>query len=126
MAHSFLEKFSSAGKKRPGISDQAMEILRGYSWPGNVRELKNVIEYCVLMSDDRITPSHLPSRIEAGMGRTCQEPSEIRPLKESTQAYQKRVIQQTIRSFGNTLDSKQRASQALGISLSSLYQKLNH
>jgi len=126
MVHSFLEKFSSAEKKRPRISDQAMEILRSYSWPGNVRELKNVIEYCVLMSDDRITPKHLPSRIEAGIREAFQRPSEIRPLKESTQAYQKRVIQQTIRSFGNTLEGKQRASHVLGISLSSLYQKLNH
>ena len=126
IANSFLEKLSGEGKKRPGISTPAMEILRSYSWPGNVRELKNVIEYCVLMSHDQITPKHLPSRIEAGIGAALRKPSEIHPLKELTTAYQKRVIQQAIRSYGNTLEGKQKASQALGISLSSLYQKLNH
>jgi len=126
IANSFLKKLSGEGKRRPGISDPAMEILRSYSWPGNVRELKNVIEYCVLMSHDRITPKHLPSRIEAGIGAALKKPSEIQPLKELTTAYQKRVIQQAIRSYGNSLEGKQKASQALGISLSSLYQKLNH
>ena len=126
IAHSFLKKLSGEGKRRPEISDPAMEILRSYSWPGNVRELKNMIEYCVLMSHDRITPKHLPSRIEAGIGAALKKPSEIQPLKELTTAYQKRVIQQAIRSYGNTLEGKQKASQALGISLSSLYQKLSH
>jgi PAS domain S-box-containing protein len=125
IANSFLKKFSTDGKKRPKISGQAMDILKSYSWPGNVRELKHVIEYCVLMSDDLITHNHLPSRIVAGSGDTFQRPSEIHPLKESTKAYQKRLIQQVIHSFGNNLEGKRKASQALGISLSSLYQKLN-
>ena len=122
---SFLENFSIDGKKRLRISDQAMDTLQSYSWPGNVRELKHVIEYCVLMSDDLITHNHLPARIMAGSRDNFQKPSEIRPLKESTQAYQKRLIQQVIQGFGNSLEGKQKASQALGISLSSLYQKLN-
>ena len=125
IANSFLKKFSTDGKKRPKISGQAMDILKSYSWPGNVRELKHVIEYCVLMSDDLITHNHLPSRIVAGSRDTFQRPSEIHPLKESTKAYQKRLIQQVIHSFDNNLEGKRKASQALGISLSSLYHKLN-
>lgn len=125
LANSFLEKFSINGKKRLKISDQAMDILNNYSWSGNVRELKHVIEYCVLMSDDLITHNLLPSRIVAGIRDTFQRPSEIPPLKESTKAYQKRLIQQVIHSFGNNLEGKRKASQVLGISLSSLYQKLS-
>ncbi|UCF83326.1 MAG: sigma 54-interacting transcriptional regulator [Desulfobacteraceae bacterium] len=125
IADSLIKKFSIDGRKRLRISDQAMDILQSYSWPGNVRELKHVIEYCVLMSDDLIMHNHLPARIVAGSGDTFQRPSEIHPLKESTKAYQKRLIQQVIHSFGNNLEGKRKASQALGISLSSLYQKLH-
>ncbi|MEQ4986318.1 phage shock protein operon transcriptional activator [Proteus vulgaris] len=31
----------------PGFSDNACQILLGYSWPGNIRELKNVVERSV-------------------------------------------------------------------------------
>ena len=122
---SFLEKFSMDGKKKLTISDQAMDILQRYSWSGNVRELKHVIEYCILMSDDVITHHHLPARLVSGSADTIHKSSEIRPLKESTKAFQQRLIEQVIQNFGNTLEGKRKASQALGISLSSLYQKLD-
>jgi transcriptional regulator with PAS, ATPase and Fis domain len=51
--------------------------------------------------------------------------SEVNSLKESTKAFQKRLIEQVIQKFGNTLEGKRKASQVLGISLSSLYQKLD-
>lgn len=125
IANSFLEKFSFEGKKKIRISDKAMDILQNYSWPGNVRELKHIIEYCVLMSDNIIMHNHLPANLVDGSGDTFQKISEINLLKESMRAYQKRLIQQAIQRFGNNLEGKQKASQALGISLSSLYQKLN-
>lgn len=124
IANSFLDKFSIEGKKKIRISDKAMDIFRNYSWPGNVRELKHVIEYCVLISDDVIKHNHLPSNLVDG-GDIFQETSEICSLKESMMVYQKRLIQQAIQSFGNNLEGKRKASRTLGISLSSLYQKLN-
>jgi DNA-binding NtrC family response regulator len=32
--------------------------LKAHSWPGNVRELRNVVERCVLLSDDEVFPAH--------------------------------------------------------------------
>jgi PAS domain S-box-containing protein len=125
IANLFLDKFSIEGKKKIRISDEAMDTLKKYSWPGNVRELKHVVEYCVLISDNLITHNNLPANIVTGSRNTFQKPSEIHPLKESTKAYQKQLIQQLIQSFGNSLEGKRKASQALGISLSSLYQKLH-
>jgi two-component system response regulator HydG len=34
-----------------GITDAAVEKLKGYSWPGNIRELKNVLERALFTSD---------------------------------------------------------------------------
>jgi DNA-binding NtrC family response regulator len=46
------------------ISEEAMDLLRGYSWPGNVRELKNVVERAfVLASKGQITAGCLPVEI---------------------------------------------------------------
>ena len=43
------------------LSQEVLEMLRGYSWPGNVRELRNTIERAVLLRQGReILASHLP------------------------------------------------------------------
>jgi DNA-binding NtrC family response regulator len=45
----------------PRVSQDALELLKGYSWPGNVRELRNVIERAVLLcTGSAITLEHLP------------------------------------------------------------------
>ncbi len=124
IANFFLDNLSIDAKKKLGISEKAMDILQMYSWPGNVRELKHTIEYCVLVSDDIITHEHLPANVVGGAD-IFQETSETCFLKESMIAHQKRLIQQAIQRFGNTLEGKRKASQALGISLSSLYKKLH-
>jgi DNA-binding NtrC family response regulator len=33
-----------------GITDEAIEKLKGYNWPGNIRELKNVLERALFTS----------------------------------------------------------------------------
>ena len=125
LAKSFLGKISQASKKTISISDQACEYLRRYHYPGNVRELKHVIEYSSLMSSDTITPDNLPGKIVQGHRKSCDDDSEISPLKKSVRAYEARIINDALRKFGNTLEGKKRASQSLGISLATLYSKLN-
>jgi PAS domain S-box-containing protein len=119
-----LDNLSIDVKKKLRISDNAMDILRMYSWPGNVRELKHTVEYCLLISDDMIRHSHLPANVVDGV-EIFQNNSEISSLKKAMMVYQKRLIQQGIQRFGNNLEGKRKASQALGISLSSLYKKLH-
>jgi PAS domain S-box-containing protein len=125
IVNSFLVKYSTEGGKKIRISDQAMDILQNYSWPGNVRELKHIIEYCVLISDNIIMDDHLPGNLLNKGNETVQEIFEIKHLKDSIKVHEKQLIQQAIKRFGNNLEGKRKASQALGISLSSLYQKIN-
>lgn len=125
IVNSFFAKYSIDGGKKISVSDEAMDILQRYSWPGNVRELKHIIEYCVLISDNLITPHHLPANLVDEGRDTFQEFFEIKQLKDSMKIHERQLIQQAIQRFGNNLEGKIKASQALGISLSSLYQKLN-
>jgi transcriptional regulator with PAS, ATPase and Fis domain len=53
------EKTNKATKRE--LSDEAMNLLIGYSWPGNVRELQNVINTSVAKNpnQDLLVPRHL-------------------------------------------------------------------
>ncbi len=52
----FLKKYTVLFNKTINyLSDEALEILKGYNWPGNVRELENVVERAVVLcSSDTI------------------------------------------------------------------------
>jgi DNA-binding NtrC family response regulator len=45
-----------AGKNVRTVPDTVWAALKAYDWPGNVRELRNVVERCVLFSDDEVFP----------------------------------------------------------------------
>ena len=50
LANHFLKKFAGQmGKSIARITDESMELLKGYDWPGNVRVLENTIERAVAM-----------------------------------------------------------------------------
>ena len=45
LANHLLKKFMAQHNKRvTGITDRALDAMRGYPWPGNIRELENLIE----------------------------------------------------------------------------------
>jgi len=55
----------------PGISPEALEILKEYAWPGNVRELRNLVESMVVLAPNRpIQPGDIPSEVRGGKGGT--------------------------------------------------------
>jgi two-component system NtrC family response regulator len=103
------------------ISPEALELLQNHSWPGNVRELANVIEYATILCEQLpVLPDHLPNRFEARRQRTA--PLRVhRPL--SLREIEMQAILAAIdRHSGN----KPQAAEELGISLKTLYNKLNH
>jgi two-component system response regulator AtoC len=54
----FIAEFNvKAGKRVSTVPDAIWEQLQSHSWPGNVRELRNVVERCVLFSDNEQFPA---------------------------------------------------------------------
>jgi DNA-binding NtrC family response regulator len=96
-----------------GFTDEALDALRAHSWPGNVRELDHVIERAVLMTTaPLITPTDLGLR---------EQPSGAARLDEmSLEEVERLLIQKAIARFGNA----NRAAEALGLSRSALYRRL--
>ena len=53
----------------PGISREAMDLLRNYAWPGNIRELRNLVESMVVLAPGRvIRPEDIPDDVRGGRG----------------------------------------------------------
>ena len=66
------------GRPFPGITDEAMEVLRRYHWPGNVRELRNLVESMVVLSPGApIGPDDIPAEIRRADGSSRLLPVPI-------------------------------------------------
>ncbi|MCK8825352.1 sigma-54 interaction domain-containing protein [Fuchsiella alkaliacetigena] len=118
----FLKKHTNLLKKNiKGFSDGAKRELINYSWPGNVRELENTVEYSVnIETSNYITRNSLPDRILKQ--QFCAEDStEILTVNE----LEKREIIKALKKFGADGQGKERAAQALGMSKTTLYRRLN-
>ncbi|MEX0867424.1 MAG: sigma-54 dependent transcriptional regulator [Pirellulales bacterium] len=122
LAEHLLKRFRpSVPAERNRFTPAALELLRGHSWPGNVRELANVIEHAsILCESDPITPEDLPSNFDARRIRGPRLVADLGPL--SLRELELQAIHQSMeRHDGN----KPRVAEELGVSLKTLYNKLN-
>jgi DNA-binding NtrC family response regulator len=122
LANLFIEgNNKDLGKNVTGISEAAKEYLLNYQWPGNVRELKNIIERAMILSNgNEILPDHLPielrkGQMEGGEKRTAG--AEDLALENIERKHIRDVL---LMMEGN----KSRAAKILGISRSTLREKL--
>lgn len=97
------------------ITPEAMAVLTRHSWPGNVRELENVLERAMAMAGgEAIGQEHLllgDATIASPGGGT---------LKEQVAELEKRIVAEALNKHGST----RRAGQALGLSHTSIINKL--
>ncbi|MDT5293132.1 MAG: hypothetical protein QOJ76_12 [Acidobacteriota bacterium] len=102
------------------VEPAAMTALINYNWPGNVRELQNAIERAFTLSAESIDPESLPPRVRdaAGHSPAVRDPDGLRPTLAEVE---RRYILDTLASVNQ---DKARASNVLGIDLSTLYRKL--
>jgi Nif-specific regulatory protein len=97
LADHFVEKHAAAhGKDVRRIATSAIDMLMSYHWPGNVRELENCIERAVLVCEGgAIHAHHLPPTLQtAEVSGTLARQS----LKEALDAYEKDLVQDTLKS----------------------------
>jgi DNA-binding NtrC family response regulator len=121
LARHFLDELSRAeGKKSPRLSEQAVRELEAHHWPGNVRELRNAIERAFIVSREEIRPEHLGLR-PLRPAPTEEEGLGIRTGMTIAEAERRLIL--------STLDDhrgdKRRCAVTLGISLKTLYNRLN-
>jgi DNA-binding NtrC family response regulator len=114
------------------LSPEAIDVLLEHDWPGNVRELANVMEHAYIIAGGQcIGAEHLPIHIRAGSassptlsiapaapGAAAPTAGSGRTLREIEMDHVQRVLE---KHGGN----KPAAAAELGISLKTLYNKLN-
>jgi DNA-binding NtrC family response regulator len=100
-----------------GVDSATMRILMSLPWKGNIRELDNVLERAMILGDGEwIKPADLP-----GQKNRIDEFSGEDNLAKAVELYEKTHIERTI---GKTGGDKIRAAELLGLSLSTLYRKI--
>lgn len=104
------------------LSPEALQKLSQYNWPGNIRQLENVLRRAVIFSDSAVITAD-EIEIEA-IEREVRNPGVSFPSLAglSLAAIEQEAIQQTLEYCQN---KKPKAAEMLGISLKSLYNKLN-
>jgi two-component system response regulator HydG len=117
LAQHFLQRFSAEQDKPiDGFRSEAMRKLIDNPWPGNVRELENSIEHAVVLAKTAmIELKDLPSSI---VETTAAEPTGAPPSLVRTE---ERLIREVLDACHW---NKAAAARQLGISRSTLYEKL--
>ncbi len=112
------------------LTPEAIAVLATHDWPGNIRELANAIERAtILAGGGPLHPEHLPTQFPARRGATApavpavagphfQIPEGSPTLRDIEMRYIQVILE---KHNGN----KPAASKELGISLKTLYNKIN-
>jgi len=97
-----------------GFSDAAMEALLRHPWPGNVRELQHAVERSLLMARG--------GRIEAAdLGLRRREDGSALMEELTLDEAERLLIEKALERFGGNVS---KAAEALGLSRSALYRRL--
>jgi len=118
LAWHLLSRFRRGAEAQ--LAEDAVASLCGHVWPGNVRELANVIEHATILCDSgpirrEHLPQHFDSRQLQGAARNRRGPMTLRELEMEA------IVEALERTDGN----KPSAAEQLGVSLKTLYNKLN-
>lgn len=117
LAYFFLDELNEKHGTNVGIDPSAATEIERHNWPGNVRELKSVIEHAYILTNSVIGTEHLP-RLEGNLN-----PDRLRiSVGESIEDAERKLIFATLEAHD---ENKSEAAQTLGVSLKTLYNRLN-
>jgi len=147
LAAHMLKRYYRSSGPLPELTQAALEALQEHTWPGNVRELANAMERAVILSAGRpIQPEHLPnfgqrrSTVTSVATSAPQAPAQGVVLQSGTKTFithqahapagtnltlrdvEMQFIQSVLEKHGG---NKPLAAKELGISLKTLYNKIN-
>ncbi len=106
-------------KRFKGADAALLKVLMALPWKGNVRELDNLIEHSMILGDgDWLTVNDLPRAVRSSADLPL---ATTEGLRDAMRAYEKAHIQSVLAKADN---DKRAAAERLGLSLSSLYRKI--
>lgn len=125
VGHLLIKLNQALGMNVDAIAEEAEQLLQQYEWPGNIRELENVLNRAMIyMGQSEMTLE--AEDVKKSLFSANQAHSEVNLPEKSTLTsmmddYERSILEQAlIENDGN----KSETANRLGISLRSLYYKL--
>ncbi len=132
LAAHMLRRYSKKSGGESTLTPEAIESLQGHDWPGNIRELANAIERAtILAGGGPIRPEHLPTQpairrnpatISANSPAVAGPHFQIPEGTPTLRDIEMKFIQVILEKHNG---NKPGAAKELGISLKTLYNKIN-
>jgi DNA-binding NtrC family response regulator len=116
-AHFLTEQAARYGKAVTELAPAAMRAILDHPWPGNVRELRHAVERAVLMAKGSAVT-------EEDLGLNAPRTGAATSLDDLTLEEAERTLIQ--RALARHAGNVSRAAEALGVSRSALYRRLQH
>jgi len=119
LAHALAGRFRRGARADDELfAPETLAALAAHCWPGNGRELANVIEPALILCDEGpLRPEHLPTRFASRR--------RVRPASLAGQTLRELEMQAIHEALERHGGNKPKAAEELGISLKTLYNKLN-
>jgi DNA-binding NtrC family response regulator len=118
LAGLFLDQLNREGSTAKEFTHAAIERLHAYSWPGNVRELCKVVHRAFILAEKHLGVETLPPDV---IPHVVGPQLEVR-VGSSLADMERRAILATLEHCDG---DKKKAADMLGISLTTLYHRLN-
>jgi len=119
LADFFLDTLNEQYEAEKELGDEARELFHVHPWPGNVRELKNVMHRAWIMAEEVIDCACLPPRMR---GLADGHRQVAFSVGTSISDAERRLILATLEHHGG---NKKKTADVLGVSLKTLYNRLN-
>lgn len=114
---------------------ESIDYLKGYNWPGNIRELENLIEFIANTIDDseetvrkEIIQEKIIYNSKDKITSSFQEYNNKNFDNFTPRTYsneEKLKIIRLLEYYGDDVEGKKEVARELGVSLSTLYRKIN-
>jgi DNA-binding NtrC family response regulator len=117
LAEHFLGLLNKEHDTQKDFTRPALNRLKSHSWPGNVRELKNLVHRAFILADEHIGLDSLPLGVQESAGSSLNV-----KVGTSLGEAERRLILATLEDCEG---DKKKAAEVLGISLKTLYNRLN-
>src|SRR5262249_15461208 len=120
LAEHFLAVLNAEEKTQKTLGASARERIRRHSWPGNVRELRNVVHRAYIMATDVVELD--PPPVGPNLPSPATGPAEGAGVEGPLDDIERRAILARLEKCGG---DKRATAASLGISLKTLYNRLN-
>lgn len=121
LARHFLAQLNAEEHTDKRLSADSLICLKQHSWPGNVRELRNAVQRAFILADEQLQLRSVVSKPMVVSVMSDARALRI-PVGTALAEAERWMIVATLKECGG---NKTRAAALLGVSLKTLYNRLN-